>query len=82
MKLIRDKKYVDKYKRQKQKALEGCEVCPCCGEETWIDWRKHQFLSLTLNGFVQKEKRFYKCKKCSAMWKSGSYIIEDKYGDI
>lgn len=82
MRVLRTKEQVDKIKKKKEKAIEGCEVCPCCGKKEWVDWQRHSHIAFTLKGFVEKERRYYKCRLCGAMWRSGSYIVEDKYGEI
>ena len=82
MKMLRTKEQVENLEKKKQKALEGCDVCPCCKMDAWVNFQKHSYLALTFKGFVEKERRYYKCRRCGVMWRSGSYVIEDKYGDI
>lgn len=82
MKILRTKEYYDKIKEKKDKALKGCDVCPYCKLDNWVDSRTASYPALTINGFVTKEKTYYKCRRCGAMWRSKSYVIGDIYGDI
>lgn len=74
MKITRTKEMYEreqnKYIESRDKALKGCDVCPCCGERDNIDrWYRRQnklFVGLTI-------VYTFECNKCRTKWESESF---------
>lgn len=70
MKITRTAKDVQKIEKRRQKAREGCDVCPCCGN---TDIRCSIYPKYVLRGFFKlREVRIdrYNCDTCGAEWES------------
>lgn len=86
MKIVKTAKKHKGYNLQKQKANEGCMICPCCGETKTVDYYINKgkgikgisggiYSTQTSGLFNTKVLRVdhYVCNTCGAEWESEPY---------
>lgn len=80
MKIIKTKEQADALKLNKEKANEGCDICPCCGRKNSLNglivpmWNKTWYAGFLKTRHYQID--VYICSSCGAVWESEPYEIE------
>ena len=75
MKITKSSAQAAQLLNQKQKALLGCNTCPCCGTPykgipIIRSWSKGIFKMQSY------EVQCFHCQACGAKWESDKYIVE------
>ena len=87
MKITKTPEQIKREQAIRDKANEGCHVCPCCGEsKTDIEYamNEHRYdKGISVSTAEEWEERFfnlrvhkidqYRCKTCGAEWESEPY---------
>lgn len=82
MKILKTNKDITNYKLQKEQALQGCDICPCCGDKD--KWRpfydkgiRHIGDRLVTKGIFHTTVYTidkFTCYTCGAAWESEPYV--------
>lgn len=83
MKITRTPRDIEEKELERQKANEGCDICPCCGEDKSWDFSLekgetgiyHSTDTRLKGGFFSRYYTvdMYECSKCGTKWESEPY---------
>ena len=76
MKILKDWKTEEKYKKYREKANKGCDICPQCGSSNLII-RTFSYDSIVYM-YPRKKVDCYRCVDCGCEFRSEPYKIPTK----